>query len=424
MSITVNAERAQIARQIAHWRAATVTLDDADNFASPAAWANLEDYLGLAIRRQLQAAVDRLKLEIEGIRTQAAFSKNLPELEATRQRLVAFRKRFVKTETTLDFYGEAVGTRTNPKLTGLLRACDILAERSMAAALVPLGHPVPPVLSYIDKGLGASILRAGIRLWDGGSISPAAAIKITRHNLYRPTSLIHEAGHQVAHILGWNEDLRHALAQELARDSSALSHLWSSWASEIAADVFAFVNTGYAAVAALHDVIAGEEDQVFAVLPGDPHPVAYLRVLLNVRFCCASYGTGPWDDLEAAWRAAYPLADAPPSSREAIEMSDALVPRIVDICLTRPSRAFGNRPIVSLIDPNRVRPEELRRMAEASGPAVHTSHHWISAEALRLLAWSGLRMATEPDRTAEVAEQYESWMLRLGAVAREHAAIA
>ena len=67
----------------------------------------------------------------------------------------------------------------------------------MERALRPLGTPVPPVLTYVDKGLGASILRAGLRLWDGGSPSAVAAVKIARHNLVRPTALIHESGHML-----------------------------------------------------------------------------------------------------------------------------------------------------------------------------------------------------------------------------------
>ena len=41
------------------------------------------------------------------------------------------------------------------------------ATKSMAPLLQPMGKSVPPVLTYIDKGLGASILKAGLRLWDG-----------------------------------------------------------------------------------------------------------------------------------------------------------------------------------------------------------------------------------------------------------------
>ena len=54
---------------------------------------------------------------------------------------------------------------------GCSARCDVLARLSMERVLVPLKREVPPVLTYVDKGLGASILRAGLRLWDGGSLS-------------------------------------------------------------------------------------------------------------------------------------------------------------------------------------------------------------------------------------------------------------
>ncbi len=60
-----------------------------------------------------------------------------------------------------------------------------------AQLLDQLGKPTPVVLTYLKGGVGAAILKAGLRLWDRTSISPVAAIKITRHNLYRPTALIH-----------------------------------------------------------------------------------------------------------------------------------------------------------------------------------------------------------------------------------------
>ena len=45
---------------------------------------------------------------------------------------------------------------------------------------------------------------------------PAAAFKITRQNLLRPTTLIHEAGHHVAHLVGWNEEPAAALQTALS----------------------------------------------------------------------------------------------------------------------------------------------------------------------------------------------------------------
>ncbi len=83
------------------------------------------------------------------------------------------------------------------------------------SVLEPLGHPVPATLSFVHKGLGASILRASQRLWDGVTLNPAAVIKITRHNIYRPTALIHEAGHEVAGELGWAEEIAGLLERRL-----------------------------------------------------------------------------------------------------------------------------------------------------------------------------------------------------------------
>lgn len=405
--------RIQVARQVAHWRAAVVTLDDLDNFASPGAWQGLERYLGAAVQGHLRLAIDRLRRQADVLEAQLRAAETAEELERVRRSVVAFRRRFLRTETALDFYGDAVNTRTNPKLAALLAGCDVLARRSLDAVLPPLGKPVPPVLTYIDKGLGASILRSGLRLWDGHTLSAAAAIKITRHNLYRPTACLHEAGHQAAFALGWNDELATALRRELASDPP-VADTWSSWASEMAADAFAFAHVGYAAVATLHDVIAGDPASVFALRPMDPHPIAYLRVLLGTQMCVRFFGAGPWDDLARAWMLAHPIRTAPAVLQELLAASVRQLPAIVDICLRRPMAAFRGRPLMALVDPARVRPDALEQLARDAGPALFTSSHWIWNECLRLLALSGYRAATEPERARETAEQFEGWMLRLG----------
>src|SRR5207245_6718199 len=86
-----------------------------------------------------------------------------------------------------------------------------------------------------------------------------------------------------------------------------------------------------------------------------------------------------------------------------------------ELCLLAPMRGFGGRPLVALVDPLRVRPEALARLAREAGGALTTSSHWVRGEALRLLALTSYRAATEPERSVEIANQYEDWMLRLGA---------
>jgi len=414
MADDLSAVRVQVIRQVAHWRAAVVALDDFENFASATAWGNLERYLGVAIRTQLQASVERLRRGSDVLEAELRAAETLEDLERVRRRVVAFRRRFLQVELALDFYGDAVNTRTSPKVGAMLRACDILAGRSMDVVFQPMGRKTPPTLTYVDKGIGASILRSGLRLWDGRSLSVASAIKVTRHNLGRPTAVLHEAGHQVSFSLGWNEELAAAFEREFRHDAPDVGEALASWSSEIAGDAFAFCHAGYAAVAALHDVIAGEPLRVWWIPSGDPHPPAQLRVLIGTAMARRFYGAGPWDDLERSWTVAHPISEAPRSRRRLHASAMARMPRIADVCLTRAYPAFGARALSALVDPLRVRPDELARLERDAGTALFTSPHWIWNESLRLLALSGYRAATEPERATSIAEQFETWMTRLG----------
>ena len=387
---------------------------DPDDLASAEAWNRLERYLGLSIRQHLEGVIARLRAEGDILTATLKAAESATALRELRQRLLVFRRKFMRAETTLDFYADAINTRTSPHMAGLLRACDILAHRSMALALDQLGFNTPVVLTYVDKGLGASILKAGLRLWDGGKESPAAAIKIVRHNLLRPTALLHEAGHQFAHIVDWNRELAETLDRGLDDAPDGVAEAWSGWASEIAADAFAFVHTGYASVASLHDVLAGEGSFVFRHTPGDPHPICYLRVLLGIETCRYFYGPGPWDALAASWTTDYPIAAANARTQRLMEQSVPLLPRIVRLTLDTPQRAFRGRTLRALIQPERVSPAELQALHARLGTSLFTSMHWVWTECIRLLAWTGWRVAVAPAEAVETLKIQEASMLRLG----------
>jgi hypothetical protein len=406
-------ERPQLARQVEHWTTAARRLDP-DDLASPDAWNRLERYLGLALRQHLDGVIARLRREADLLSAMLRAADDAAALRALHRRLLAFRRRFMRAETTLDFYADAINTRTSARMAGLLRACDVLSHRSMSLLLDQLGHTTPVVLTYVDKGLGASILKAGLRLWDGGDASPAAAIKIVRHNLLRPTALIHEAGHQVAHILGWNRELAETLDAGLRDAPAGVADAWSSWASEIAADAFAFVHTGYASVAALHDVLAGEGSFVFQHSPSDPHPICYLRVLLGVESCRYFYGAGPWDALAASWTTAYPTLSAHAHTQPLLEQSVPLLPRIVRLTFDTAQRAFRGRSLRALIPPERVSPAELQALEQRLGASLYTSMHWVWTECLRSMALTGLQLAAGSAAAGTVLELQEAAMLRLG----------
>lgn len=416
MADLIAALRQQLSRQVAHWTDAASRLAELDELAPAEAWRQLEQYLGLTVRRQLLESSERLERRGALLRTALGAASSRAELESVHRLLVDFRRQYLRTETTLEFFAHAIRTRTDAVLGALLRACDTLAYRSMTTVLDQLDKSAPVVLTYLDCGLGASILKAGLRLWDGTDC-PVAAIKVTRHNLPRPTSILHESGHQVAHLTGWTGELAATYRSRLA-ETPEVANAWADWVSEIVADAHAFVHAGFAAVAALCDVVDGEDAVVFRHLPGDPHPIAYLRVLLGVEMCRQSFGAGPWDDLALGWTELHPLARAGGESAALIQASLPAIPRAAELCLREPMRAFRGRSICDLVNPDRVRPANLRAMEARLGTALYTSTHWIWTESLRLLALTGLRLVMSPDRAADIVRQQQAWMLRLGGTAQ------
>ncbi len=395
-------------RQVQHWLSAARACLDAESFASRPAWESLEHTIGMPVRTQLARTVDGLiEFGRAAETTVRSTTQDPSSVVAAQDAVERFRRRYLQVETTLDFFGQAVNSRSSAPLSATMRTLDQLAFRSIETSLDQVGILVPPVLTYIGEGLGASIIRAGIRLWAPGTVNPVAAIKIVRHNLYRPTSLFHETGHQVAHLTRWNVALRESLGREL-RDDPALRSMWEPWASEISADLYSYALTGYAAVAALRDVVADSRTILRWPL-GDPHPVGWLRVLLGTACCRHLFGPGPWDQLERAVVEAHPLASAEESTAPLLRRSQARMGAIAKACLETAIPGFGGRPLRAVVDPQRVAPAALAELERSAGNALWTSPHWRKAEGIRIVALAGLRAAEAPERAAEWDRRAENW---------------
>jgi hypothetical protein len=330
-------------------------------------------------------------------------------LPAAASAVQRFRRRYSQVEVTLEFFGDAVRSRTSSPLRAALTALDQMAVASMVAPLVAAKAPVPPVLTYVDKGMGASILRVGIRLWAPGTTNPVAAIKIVRHNLYRPTSLFHETGHQVAALTNWTGSVRQAIGQVLA-DDAELRAMWLPWTSEIAADTFAFLHTGFASVAALYDVV-GDARTIFRWPIGDPHPIGWLRTLLGCAFARNAFGaSGPWVAMEESMVASHPPTRAETTLEPLLIRSQARLVEIAQACLRAPVPALGGAPMTTVLDPARVSPRALAELERTAGAALWTSPQWRRSEAIRVVALAGLREAERPETAAEWIDRARTWM--------------
>jgi len=397
-------------RQLAHWLAAARTFRDAEEFASVEAWRSVERDVGSPLRQHMHAAVEELIALGEVTRALIATAKRdgglLREAAAAVQR---FRRRYVQLDTTLDFLGDAVNSRTSPLLRTALRTLDGLAVASMTPPLQAANIAVPRALVYQDKGTGASILRAGLRLWAPGTVMPVAAIKIVRHNLYRPTSLFHETGHQVAHLTGWLPALSKSLDKALS-DDAELRAMWVPWASEIAADVFAFLHTGFASVTALYDVV-GDAQTILYWPVGDPHPIGWLRTCLGCEFSRRCFGaSGLWNDLQTAMQTHHRADRATATLRPLLARSLQALPRIAEACLFAPVPALGHKPMTQVLDPARVSPAALAALEHEAGPSLWVSPHWRAVEGIRIVALVGLREAEQPETAPAWIARARSWL--------------
>jgi hypothetical protein len=404
----------QTRAELAHWRLAAEALLDLDHAAAPEAWAGLEAYLQCGIRDRLTAVASSLVQEARALERRAADGH---DPDSVRNGVLALRRRYLQVETIVDFYGDAIGSRTSPSLRALLRGFDVLAGDSMATTLAPLGITAPPALVYVDKGLGAAILRAGIRLWDEAHPSPVAAVKLTRHNLSYPTALLHETGHQVGHLTGWNTELAEQLHTVLEPRSADAAELWGSWAGEIAADVHAFAQAGWAPVFALANVVDGPTPEVFHIRLGDPHPFAWVRVMFNVALCRSWFGNGPWDDVGQAWWHRHPPQSAPAQAREVAKVSVEAFGDLVDVCTRRAFRAFRGAPLAAVLDPRKVSPDALRDLEQRAGGTLLTSSYLRRRHAVAILAILSTRAVLDPGNAAEHRRVLAGWIRDLGAEA-------
>lgn len=411
--IATHTIKTSLSRQVNHWLQAASRLSALDHLASGYAWQGIDHKLGVLLKDSLQQSIGRVVTMGTMLKQQLNQLKESPPPPSLNRGLLQLRDRYLKVEETIHFYTVAINSRTTPGVASLLRACDILCMKSMQRLLEPLGKETPPVLTYIDKGVGASILKAGLRLWDG-NVSPVAAIKITQHNLFRPTAIIHETGHQVAHITGWNEELATAFRSQLKNHSPLVGEAFASWASEIAADAFAFVHTGYAAVAALHDVVSGYIPAVFTYRMNDPHPISYLRVLLNIEMCRQFFGKGSWDDLENSFKNTYDINLVNFSSVGLIKLCTNALMDAVNLILKIPYRCFSGRALSQIISPAKVSPQALERLEYIAGPALYTSHAWVWNECIALLALNGYKIGTGEGDLPALYKQQEEWMMKLG----------
>jgi hypothetical protein len=252
----------------------------------------------------------------------------------------------------LDLFADALTQRSEADTGVWLAGLDVAAQDALTPA-APFAA-LPPVVCYLDRGLGGAIRRARTRLPTGGQ-SPAAIIRIPRERMIGfgiASSLVHEVGHQVAAMLGLVESLRPALQRMQERAPATERPAWAYWertVSESVADLHGVARVGIAATLGLIGTVSLPARFVFRIVPDDPHPSPWIRVLLSCAMGQALYPHRQWAELAATWRAMYPPDALDAAPRRALDNLQVSLPRYVDLLVSHSTPAMRGRSLREIL---------------------------------------------------------------------------
>jgi hypothetical protein len=317
-----------------------------------------------AIESHLAAGRRRLRRDLLSYLRWLASAGGPVTAEQAQRRLVFLRMRFNADLSQLDIYADAITQRSEHGTGVWLAGLDAVATDALD---VPGLTNVPPMLCYLDRGRGAAIRRARTRL-PGGERNPVAVIRVPRERMIGSgiaSSLVHEAGHQGATLLGLVESLRPLLRgmQLQGGPQRAAWLLWERWISEIVADLWAVARVGVTGTRGMLAVVSLPRPFMFRVSDDDPHPTPWVRVRLSAAMGAMLYPDPQWSRLVGAWEAFYPLGGLPQATLRTLRALDSTMLSFVTLLLEHRPRALGGRSIAETLRGDDRHPDALRAWA-------------------------------------------------------------
>jgi hypothetical protein len=258
-------------------------------------------------------------------------------VEAAQRRFMILRLRFHAIISHFDIFADVLVQRSEHGNGVWIAGLDDLA----ADALVLPGRQLaaPPLVCYLDQGVGAAIRRAKTRL-PGGEQMPVGVIRVPRERMVGQgigASLIHEVGHQAAALLDLLPPLRAALFQKQRTSSNTFVRAaWvclERWCSEIVADLWAVAYLGASATLGLIGVVSLPRALVFRVELTDPHPFPWIRVMLSSALGAALYPHPQWAQIAAMWAAMYPSTHLPRTTGLIVQSLQSRLQEFADLVL-------------------------------------------------------------------------------------------
>lgn len=343
------------------------------------------------------------------------------------RRLTVIRLRFHQTLNHLDIFADVATQRGEHDYGVWLGGLDELAGDALRLR-DPLYQP-PPVLTYLDRGAGATIRRARTRL-PGGGENPVTLIRVPRERMIGTavgSSLVHEVGHQAAALLDLVASVRRNIRRRLAAAGTDEERFrWRYYdrtASEIIADLWAVGRLGIGATVGLVSVVSLPRPFVFRVALDDPHPFPWLRVRISCAIGRILFGDAQWTALAGLWAELYPLDGLPPDLTAAIRTLDDGTTDLARLLAGHRPPALLGRHLGEILRPHERNAAALRRHFRQWRRApdyLRTMPPSLAVAVLGQAAYDGALDPAEEARTLEDLLRYWALVRSVGRAGTRH----
>jgi hypothetical protein len=323
----------------------------------PAAQIAIEHFLAKG-RRELKERVQDFLGWLHGEGGQAS-------PEDIQRRFVFLRLRFNAVLSQLDLFNQVITQRSEYEQGVWLSGLDVVAADALA---LPDYYQAPPVICYLDRGVGAAIRRARTRL-PGGGHNPVAIIRVPRERMIGSgiaSSLVHEVGHQGAALLELVPSLQLVLrAKQGDAREPLVWRLWDRWISEIVSDFWSVARVGIASTLGLIGVVSLPRPFIFRLNFDDPHPTPWIRVKLSCAIGDGLYPHPQWRRLARLWEAYYPVADLDDERQGLLARLEASLPEFVSLLINHRPKALRDRSLLEAMNVERRTPSRLTALFAA-----------------------------------------------------------
>ena len=319
--------------------------------------ASLQPNAQMATERYLLAGRRELRSLVLDFLHWLQRSASQVSAEEAQRRFTIVRLKFNAVLTQFDLFSDAVTQRSEHEVGVWLRGLDVVAEDALR---LPGYYQAPPLVCYLDRGVGAAIRRARTRL-PGGGDSPVAIIRVPRERMVGSgiaSSLIHEVGHQASALLDLSNSLR-PLLRGMQRSGGTAWRLFERWMGEILSDFWSCARIGISATLGLMAVLSLPRALVFRLSLDDPHPVPWLRVHLSCAMGQALYPHAQWQRLAALWNAYYPPNRLPPPTQRLLSEVQAAMPAFVALLTEHRPRSLRGASLREVLQVARRQPQHL-----------------------------------------------------------------